>query len=387
MSVRAKQGKQLLQGVTSALLGAGVGAAGVWSMMYAFGAIGGKSHGMTKGAAGGLVFASLILVCFLVLALHEFGHLLAGLRVGFKLYCYVVGPLRIERGGEGRLTVSLNRDLSAFGGMCGMVPEDERDLLNRFATVILGGPVVSFVSGMLALGFLSLLPHEAGLLRFCLLLFGGMSLMIALITLIPMPNGVYLTDGARWMRLRRGGALAVRDAALLRLYALMISGQPTEQWPQQAITEAMVVEDGSIFEAASRWFGYLRAVDEGETELAGVHLDRAIQIVQAMPSAIAASYRVEAAYYVAWHRGEVADAQEHVDAVGKNPPGVAPESLLRARAAIALRSGQEREGRDLLHASERALQPGAASEWSRRRLREMGLPVPISATSEAAITT
>jgi len=79
-----------------------------------------------------------VVAIFIGLALHELGHVIAGLMVGFKFRMYIVGPLMIERE-EGRLRFKWNRNLNLFGGMALCLPQDAWQLARRFIWFASGG--------------------------------------------------------------------------------------------------------------------------------------------------------------------------------------------------------------------------------------------------------
>lgn len=360
-----------------ALFGLAMGALIGGGAMFGFGLLLGKAGKRLIGPLHDVPFwgvlLSIVVVCFLTLALHELGHLLAGLHVGFRPYLYVVGPLRIEWNVGERIRVQLNRNAGLSGGACVCLPADTQDLPRRFAITLLGGPLMSLLVGVFGLA-LALLPTGAPVVvRMQVGLLGTISSLIALVTAIPMPNGAFLTDGARWLRLRRGGLLAERDAALLQMYALTLTGIPTREWPETTLHSALAVEDGSIFEAGAHYFAYLCRLDRREIIQAGTHLDQALEIMEPMNAGLQAAYRLEAAWFAAWHRGDVATAQAFLACVGKGSVGVSEVDFLRVRAAIALRSGEAEEGHALLQQAEKALPAGPTSQWVRENLKEMGL--------------
>jgi hypothetical protein len=363
--------RKLAGGVAAAAVGALLGAAAAALFVHALGKGAISIPGMTKGASTALVMTVLMFTGFLALALHELGHLIAGRWVGFRLHLYVVGPLRIERGEHDRLRLRFNRDLSTYGGMCASLPTDERNLLQRFAFVVAGGPVVSLLAGALAFGAGSALHALPGLAHFSLLLFGMVSTLIGVVTSIPMPNGAYLTDGARWLRLRRGGPLAERDEALLHCYALTMAGRAPADWPEALVAKAIAITDDSIFEGAARYFAYAQALEQNRVAEAESHLDRCLAIMGQKNAALAMPYRLESAWFAAWHRNDPATAQALLEQAGKSSSRKEPWDRLRAKAAIALRTGDQAAGRDLLKQALTALPDGAMTRCAKRQMLMM----------------
>jgi Zn-dependent protease len=347
-----------------------IGAIGAMAFGYAIGKAVGKHAHPFRDVTGWQVFLIIIASCFMALALHELGHLVAGLWVKFRFSLYIVGPLRVERDEHDIIRVRFNRQIATYGGLCACLPTDNHDLLQRFARIIAGGPLASLIGGLVAIGVAQASVLPAPLRLFCLSL-GTISLLLVVVTLIPMPNGIFLTDGARLLRLRRGGELAARDVALLQLYALSLMNKPTSEWSEEAIRASLTPQDSSIFEVTGCLFAYSWFLERNELETAGRHLDRCLEIVQNLRSSMLAGYLVEAAWFMAWHRGDVQAAESLMETVGKQPLGVRQDDILRARAAIALRSGKIAEGRQLLEQSEQQALSTTSNRWITARLSEM----------------
>ncbi|MBD0321669.1 MAG: hypothetical protein ICV87_15140, partial [Gemmatimonadetes bacterium] len=114
---------------------------------------------LALGAAGKVALASVAVAAFpLLVGVHELGHLLGGMAVGFRPLLFMVGPLRVERTGE-RVRTSFTFRNAMFGGLAACVPMDTRDLRRRTLWLIAGGPLASLAGGAL---FLAARPLAAG---------------------------------------------------------------------------------------------------------------------------------------------------------------------------------------------------------------------------------
>jgi hypothetical protein len=174
------------------------------------------------GAALPLAAGLAALVCgWTVIAFHELGHVAAGLAVGFRFQLFVAGPLRVEReGAEERVKAGLNREFSLYGGVAACLPVDTRDLPRRFVWVFAGGPLASVALALAGWAAVAWLPGAPAGLRMLGMVVAMMSAAIGLGTLIPMRGGGFASDGARLLRMFRGGPEARREAATLSLVAL-----------------------------------------------------------------------------------------------------------------------------------------------------------------------
>ena len=179
-----------------------------------------------------LVIAFCLLALLLVLLAHEVGHLVGGRLVGFRAFLLIVGPLRLEKSESG-WGMHLSTSLALFGGLAGSAATDARDLKRRTAVMVAGGPVASVVLALgawLALRAFDLVPFDASasfasfVTFFTLQMIAGTSAAIALATLVPMTTSGFLTDGARLLRLWRGGPVAERDSAIQAIMGSSLSG-------------------------------------------------------------------------------------------------------------------------------------------------------------------
>jgi hypothetical protein len=82
---------------------------------------------------------------YLMLAIHEIGHVVVGLCVGFRLRSYRVGPLLVSR----PFRLSLYRGSGAIvQGVAELVPAVSDNLPWRGAAMVLGGPAARNFSRM-----------------------------------------------------------------------------------------------------------------------------------------------------------------------------------------------------------------------------------------------
>ena len=160
-----------------------------------------------------LIFIIFAIISFILAsATHELGHVLTGLMVGFKFHLFVAGPLGVKRDENDRVVIYIEKDISLWGGIAATLPKEaEQGNYKRFGRVLLGGPLASIVFGMV-----SLIP---GVLidQIFLILFGAMSIGIGTVSLIPMRNGAFYTDGGRWLRMHKNESTKAVEMAIWNL--------------------------------------------------------------------------------------------------------------------------------------------------------------------------
>ncbi|HTX39436.1 MAG TPA: M50 family metallopeptidase [Bryobacteraceae bacterium] len=102
--------------------------------------------------------AVFLLLLWVNVALHECGHALAAVAVGFRLKVLAVGPLVFTKN-AGRLRVGFAwRGLLLSSGYMGAVPDSPRRFRLRQTMVVAAGPVASLLAGGIFLGIAFLLP-------------------------------------------------------------------------------------------------------------------------------------------------------------------------------------------------------------------------------------
>ncbi|MDD3051046.1 MAG: hypothetical protein PHR06_07850, partial [Candidatus Cloacimonetes bacterium] len=122
------------------------------------------------------------------------------------------GPLGIKRSEDGKLRIYYEKNIALWGGAQLTLPKKEdKNNINKFASVLIAGPLSSLLFGLVILLFFL----KTSL--FFLLLLGAMSTAISVATLIPMRAGAFYTDGGRWLRIKKGGFNAQVEIAIYNL--------------------------------------------------------------------------------------------------------------------------------------------------------------------------
>ena len=315
--------------------------------------------------------AILVTSAFSSIALHELGHLLAGKAVGFQFSFYIVGPLRVESTPRGALRVVYNLDLQTWGGLCGMAPGDSTNVARKFAFFVAGGPLMSLLGGVVFGGLGLILRPTFPLPGIFLSCLGDVSFLMAVVTLWPANNGIFLTDGARWLRLRTPGPLAERDAALLALFALSRQDIAASKWPIDLLETALAIQDDSIFESSAHYFAYLVAFDRGDYRTAEHHVVQSRDLMVKLSPTFALPSILETAFQIAWSGDDLEEARRLRTSLGAKPLGVDEASLRRLDAVISLREGNLEDARRQLDAVDALVADVPREAWTRARVAEM----------------
>jgi hypothetical protein len=283
---------------------------------------------------------------------HELGHAAAGYAAGLRVARVQLGPLEIRD--YARPHVRLVWSLQA--GVV-LVPFDRTAALGplRWGLIVstAAGPLIGLVSGAAILGL-------AGGWRFDNALslpqaVGQISLILGVLNFLPLRSGEQLADGRRIFALLAGN----RESGLILAATLMLVEGLSSRRPRDWDPALLAIMERSPDEVFARLCLYEAAIDRGEIEAAGRHMDAAVALRSVKWTAADAILFTEAAYYAARHRG---DARAARALLGLADGGDVVDFLrARAEAAVLCAEGRGLEGR------QRAVAGLAALERARRK--------------------
>ena len=179
--------------------------------------------------------ASAFAAFYLMLAIHELGHVVAGLSVGFRCRSYRVGPLLFNR----PFRVSIYQGPGAVvQGVAELIPVATDTLAWRGVAMVLGGPAANFLSAMVMLSLPFPISAFSGF-------FIAFSIANGMNDLIPFESRLGVSDGRRiWMLLRQPQH-GERWLALLHLGGELTDCVLPEALSADFLAKAMAVRDDS----------------------------------------------------------------------------------------------------------------------------------------------
>lgn len=305
------------------------------------------------GLAGTIAMAAAVVLAFpLLVGVHELGHLMGGMAAGFRPLLFMVGPLRVEREGE-RFRAKLAFKGALFGGLAACAPTDTRDLRRRTLWLIAGGPLASLAGGVLLLALRPLLdpPPVADTL---LLATGAISLLIWIASAIPMTAGGFYSDGARIIRLVRGGADVEREVACLALIGLTMGGARPREWSRELVAGAAAGEPDTLFGVAGRMYAHAHEMDAGRVEAARAHIRAALAAAEILPPQLRPGLLLQGALFAARVDRDAARARALLE---RGAGGLMLQVHTRplVEAALAWAEGDRARAAERLDAAEAAL--------------------------------
>jgi Zn-dependent protease len=183
-----------------------------------------------------LVFCPLLAV-FMVIVVHELGHLLAGWSVGFRFISIRFGPIQIVR----PFRISLARkdhQRAGASGSTGMFPTNIKGIRVRMLTMVLGGPTANLLC---ACAVILIVPGISIFRDWFVLL----SLLTGIGNLIPFNRLSHVSDGRRILMLLNKDGRGERWLAIIQLASDLRNGVAIENLRPEFIAMAVAIRDDS----------------------------------------------------------------------------------------------------------------------------------------------
>jgi hypothetical protein len=272
------------------------------------------------GAVG--VAVSVLAAFYLMLALHELGHVVAGLAVGFRLRSYRVGPFLFNR----PFRVSLYRGPGALvNGVAELYPMATDKLARRGIAMVIGGPAANFLSAIVVLLF-----------PFPITVFSGLFVVFSLVNgvndLFPFESRLGVSDGRRiWMLLRQPER-GERWLALLHVGGELTDGVLPEALSGDYLAKAVAVRDDSADTVTAHAFAYAAAFHQHKDSEAALRLETCLAYAGRAVPLVREALMSDAAVFQARRRKRADLADQWLAGI----PTTTPNPWLRSRAEAAI---------------------------------------------------
>jgi hypothetical protein len=260
---------------------------------------------------------------YLMLAVHELGHVAAGLCVGFRLRALRIGPLLFSR----PFRLSLYRGPGAVvNGVAELIPVATDKLPRRGIAMVLGGPVANFLAGIV----LFLLPLPMTVFT---ALFIAFSVANGVSDLIPLESRLGVSDGRRiWMLLRQPER-GERFLALLHLGGALNDGVLPESLSADLLAKAIAVCDASSDTVTANAIAYWAAFHQHMDNEAAQRLETCLAYAGYATPALREALMSDAAVFQARKRKRADLADQWLAEI----PIKTQHPWFRARAEAAIR--------------------------------------------------
>jgi hypothetical protein len=205
---------------------------------------------------------------YVVFALHEIGHFVAGKLVGLDAGGISVGPFAFAKSGKNWRFRFDWRTCIIGGFFTPLTTVDVPPL--RYVWLVAGGPLASIV--LTVLFGLICAQYGSGAWSWIGSLFWT-SLFSVIISLIPVSSGLNKSDGARLWQLLRYPERARSWMALLALQTDNTKGLRPREWNRQLFEQILTTDASASEYLHSQLLAFYRRLDEGLETQALVHLE------------------------------------------------------------------------------------------------------------------
>jgi hypothetical protein len=274
---------------------------------------------------GRLLFVGLfsILIGFSITAIHEVGHLVVGVCVGFRCSSMFLGPLQFSA----PFRVSLNPDPRSWwhGGVT-LVPGNPDKFRARAVAMVFAGPAANLLTGCAVL----LPPLPKGFFSWLFIL-ASIGAGVAEL-LLPLRGATFVFDGRRIWMLLRDRARGERWLALMRLIADARAGVLPESMPAALIAKAIAVRDDSADTVTAHAFAYSAAFHQHKDGKAAEWLETCLAHFGQAPAVVREALMSDAAVFQARRRKRADLADQWLAAM----PARTQHRWFRLRAEAAI---------------------------------------------------
>jgi hypothetical protein len=270
-----------------------------------------------------------VLINFLTVAIHEFGHLIAGWSVGLRFKGVTIDPFRI-RIDSGKWKFKVRPRVS--WGFAFMSFDRVRLVRRRLLILVAGGPTASMLCGVAAAvaGEIGLERHYDSPWPTFLEFLGIWSFIIGCLALFSYRVRGYANDGMLLRSLLFWKPEAKQLIASYALSAVRDNGPFPPYYLQRWFRVAGARNKLQGENYCESWLAY---VSEQEAEIAAQFLEKCLAESSRMDDDQRDKLTVEAAVFTAWRRQDAAKAEAWFKRI-HSPSRLHP--LLQTRARIAL---------------------------------------------------
>jgi hypothetical protein len=315
------------------------------------------SLGIEYGLAGAILAAlGCLLMTGAAIAIHELGHLIAVLIVGWQVLHVVIGPFNWEKQGDGFKLRLRSRRLSVLGHVTWFPIGLHRYHL-RWGFCCSGGILANLLFALVCLIVL-LVWHtlsdtsshrpEQSVFRFLLkpddwitaVAQEGlvMNLVYAALNTIPYRSQKFTSDGGLLLGLlTKRPRLPITFLVRAGLGGTLFHGIRPREWDGEVIQRLLHSACTPLETAEAQLCGYYRALDSEQLEEAGTLLQKALSLVDDLEGHVRSAILVEAAYFEGFHRRNAIVARKWLHQATNRE--LAEHTFLRAAAAVLLAEG------------------------------------------------
>jgi len=282
---------------------------------------------------------SLLLAVFIVLAVHEGGHVIGGLLAGDKFGFMTVGPLTLTKE-KGKLTFKINRNLSMAGGLALMMPTGGNINAKKRALMVAGGPIMSLIFGLLMLAIYQWIAvNSIKPIQILITLLSFTSLGIFLTTIIPYKSGGFMSDGMQLLNIFRNNPESQQYFAILQLFAISQHGIRPAEYDSQTLSTSLLPSPNIALVLSAHLYHHYHFLDKQDIPKAKYHLDETAQRLNHYPEAFRYMVQLNIVFFEAFYHKNIEIAQSNWEQAEPFAIEKAPSYYI-AKAALTSLKGE-----------------------------------------------
>jgi hypothetical protein len=259
---------------------------------------------------------------YAMLLIHELGHVIVGLVLGFRLRSLRIGPLLLHV----PFRVAFYRGPGAMvNGVAELIPVVTDNLAGRVVVMVLGGPLANILSAIAVL----FLPLPITVFSE---LFIAFSIVNGVNDLFPFESRLGVSDGTRIGMFLVQPQRAERWLALLQLAGQLRDGVLPESLSADCIAKAIAIRDDSVDTVTAHAFGYFAAFHQHDDAEAAQRLETCLEFSSRATPALREALMSDAAVFQARRRKRADLAEQWLAAISAKTKS----AWFRSRAEAAI---------------------------------------------------
>ena len=287
----------------------------------------------------GLGLIGLFGYLYLMIFVHELGHLVLALAYGFDLRAFAVGRWILVRHSK---KWNFCRSQKRFaGGFVLPVPKSLNTFDKRSLMMMLsGGSIFTFL--LFAVGVLPVLLMPTvvsnSLVLWLIAVLAIISLHSFLLNILPITIGHLRTDGRRFLDLIKDDVPGQSFFALYGIDASLRQGIRPRDIEPVLIDKVLSAPEQSMVRADGLYTAYTAAMDRGQLEQASTYIDQVLENQRYMPELFRGKSFLEGAYFEAVVRKRTDVARQWFEKI-QDTTFIFPAALFRVEAALLFSEG------------------------------------------------
>ena len=251
----------------------------------------------------------ILILQYVVVIVHEFGHFVFGTMAGLKLNFLRIGPFQISQSWK----ISRHRRTgTGAAGLASLIPPEGPLPLSHLILYLLGGVSANLITAgaVMLVDKWKPLPAPFGIFVF-------ISLLVAFVNVLPFRYRSMVSDGGRiWMLLFKREQ-AERWLAIMRLGASLAHDTRPEDLDSNALTVATRLQDKSPDTVAAHGLAYMAAYHRHLDDEAARALEVCLSHANLAAPASRQSLSATAGVFLARRRGDVVTARQWLESLPK----------------------------------------------------------------------